>query len=114
MKRRNQIAIGLMVIAVVAATAHVFAASIVRGRLVRNGPYGQYPAAGVGVSVVALSSPLGRSAMSYSGADGMYYIPNVPGGQYKLEIWVSNPPWAYDIAVYDQQAYTDIAPIVVP
>lgn len=114
MTRQLRITIGLTLIAAIVATANLFAASVVRGRLVRRGPYGDYPAAGVGVSVFALSSGIGRSAMAYSGGDGMYYIPNVPGGQYKLEIWVSNPPWAYDIVVDDRQAYTDIAPIVIP
>ena len=114
MRRQVRITIGLVAIAAMVATAHLLAASVVRGRFVRVGPYGYYPAAGVAVTVYALSSQIGRSAVSYSGADGMYYIPNVPGGQYKLEVWATNPPLVYDIVVYDQQAYTDIAPIVVP
>jgi len=110
---RNHILLGLIAIATVMTAADLSASSMVRGRLIRTGPYGQYPAAGVAVSVYALSSNIGRSPTSYTGSDGMYYIPNVPGGRYKLEVWVSNPPWAFDITVYEQQ-YTDIAPIVVP
>ena len=114
MKRRTQVVIGLVIVAALAGAAHLFAASVVRGRLVRKGPYGEYPAGGVGVTVYALNSRIGRSPMSYSGTDGMYYIPNVPGGRYKLEIWISSRPRTFDISVNDRQAYTDIAPIVIP
>jgi len=95
-------------------SAELFAgASTVRGRLVRRGPSGDYPAAGVEVSLYAVSSKIGRSPKAYSGTDGMYYIPNVPPGQYRLELWVDKQPLTYDIAVRAEE-YTDIAPIPVP
>jgi len=111
--QRRRILIGLILLAAVATTADLLAASTVRGRLVRRGPYGEHPAGGIGVTLYAATSKIGRSPMSYTGSDGMYYIPNVPGGRYKLEVWVSSRPWVYDITVYEQQ-FTDIAQIIVP
>jgi len=81
--------------------------STVRGRLVRRG---NYPAAGVELSLTSPS--LGRSPKSYSGTDGMYYIRNVPPGNYTLELWVGKQPLTYNITVRPGE-YTDIAPITL-
>ena len=102
------LAIGL----VLALSPHASgASSVVRGRLVRTSPRGQVPASGVQVTVYSTS--LGRSKPAYSGADGMYYLYNIPGGRYTLEVWSGNPPLQVAVRV-DGQAYTDVAPILVP
>jgi hypothetical protein len=78
-------------------------AGTVRGRLDRQGPYGIYP-----VSYMAVPA--------YTGANGMYYLYNIPYGGYALEIWVngfSYPPITYRISVFNQP-YTDIKPILIP
>jgi hypothetical protein len=102
----------LFLVAIVAAELLAGGGSTVRGRLVRQGKAGDYPAAGVEVTLLAVGSNLGRSPKAYSGSDGMYYIRNVPSGKYKLELWVGKTPLTFDIAV-DRSEYTDVAPIVI-
>jgi len=88
-------------------------AANVRGRLDRVAPNGaRYPATGVAVTVY--NQTMGRSAPSYAGGDGLYYINNVPAGSYYLEVW-ANPggqPMVFPIQVFEP--YVDIPPIVVP
>jgi hypothetical protein len=84
-------------------------AAVLRGRLERVDQYGRhFPAAGISVTVYR--QDMGRSSPSVTDATGMYYL-NVPAGGYWLEIWVSNPPRAYQILVVEP--VTDIPPIVV-
>ena len=82
--------------------------STVRGRLVRPD---NYPAAGIEITLA--NREIGRSPRSFSGTDGMYYIRNVPPGNYQLELWVGKSPMTYNVSVGGGE-YTDIAPIVVP
>ena len=85
----------------------------VRGRLDRRDGYGRlYPASYVSVT---LNNPkIGRSSPAYTGADGMYYLYNVPPGDYQLEVWAypGKPPLTFNIRVYDRP-YTDINPILI-
>lgn len=85
----------------------------VRGRLDRRDGQGRlYPATYVSVT---LNSPkMGRSSQAYTGADGMYYLYNVPPGDYQLEVWAypGRAPITYNIRVYDRP-YTDIYPILI-
>lgn len=89
--------------------------STIRGRLVRIAPNGQqYPAPRIGVRVYQPN--LGPSAFSYTGDDGMYYIPGIPPGQYQLQVWITSKienALLFAINVLPQQ-FTDIAPIRVP
>jgi hypothetical protein len=66
----------------------------VRGQVLHNG---QSPAAGIQVTL--FSQATGRSSPSITGNDGMYYLYNVPFGNYYLEVWVSNPPQAYPVQI---------------
>src|SRR5690349_13815015 len=89
-------------------------ASTVRGRLERKDSYGRpYPAGYVAVTLYQEGK--GRSAPAYTGADGMYYLYNVPPGTYSLEIWANpnRPPIVYTIHV-SNQPLTDIAAIQIP
>lgn len=89
-------------------------AGTVRGRLDRQGPYGIYPVSYMAVTLY--SSTSGRTSPAYTGANGMYYLYNIPYGGYALEIWVngfSYPPITYRISVFNQP-YTDIKPILIP
>ena len=84
--------------------------ALVRGRIQRsyNGQF--YPIQGVQVT---LNHPqLGRTDPAYSGPDGMYYLYNIPPGSYYLEVWVTNPPWVFNVNVYAPQ--TDLPPVNVP
>ena len=99
---------------VATAGSTLLAGATVRGRVVREGAHGQSPAAGVAVSVTAIDSKLGRSAPTFTGTDGMYYLYNVPAGTYRLEIRVSKDRvTTYTIRV-GNSGFTDIAPVVVP
>lgn len=84
-------------------------AATIRGRLVySNG----YPAAGAAVTV--LNRQVGRSSPGYAGANGMYYLYNIPPGYYYLEVWLrpGAKPIVYQIQVLGP--YIDIPPITVP
>jgi len=101
--------------ALVLTIAAAAEAGTIRGRLYRKTSQGDAPAQGVPVTVVHPDPRLGRSGVTYSGPDGMYYLYNIPPGRYTLEIWAypNHPPQVYSIVV-GQQAFTDIAPIAVP
>ena len=84
-------------------------AATVRGRLIhQNG----YPATSIAVTVV--NSQGVRCSPAYTGADGMYYLFNIPPGPYYLEVWIypGGAPAVYQIQVIEP--YTDIAQIAVP
>ncbi|MFN2507753.1 MAG: hypothetical protein ABR589_03160 [Chthoniobacterales bacterium] len=84
------------------------AQTTVRGQLLRNG---EFPASGVTVTIY--SQMFGRSSPSQTGGDGMYYIYNVPFGDYYLEIWISNPPRAYPVRI-SGFPYHDLPRLPVP
>lgn len=88
-------------------------AGTVRGMLVRQNSAGRkYAAPYIGVSLN--NKQIGRSSLVYSGVDGMYYLHNVPAGNYYLEVWVApNHRLVYTINVTDEP-YTDITPILIP
>ena len=89
-------------------TASVQAATV-RGRLENRN---RYPVAYVAVTLY--NEQRGRSAAAYTGGDGMYYLYNVPPGEYLLEVWIypGRPPLTYSIQVNDPG--TDIPPIQLP
>jgi hypothetical protein len=84
-------------------------AATVRGRLENRN---RYPASYVAVTLY--NDQVGRSATAYTGGDGMYYLYNVPPGDYLLEVWLypNRPPLTYSIRVHDPG--TDIPPILLP
>jgi len=110
MKRLLHVTALVLCVALAAA-----AAGNVRGQLLRRGPQGIYPASGIAVTVYA--EQRGRSQAGYSGSDGMYYLYNIPAGEYFLEIWAhgfNQRPLVYQIVVTDQRQFTDVAPVTVP
>ena len=95
-----------------AAEASAYA-STVRGMLFRRDGYGRAYAAPY-VPVTLENGIRGRSSVAYSGTDGMYYLYNVPPGDYYLQIWLNpNEPLVYRITVANGP-YTDIAQIQIP
>ena len=66
------------------------------------------PAAGIKVTVFRQET--GRSSVSVTDANGMYFL-NVRPGSYSLEAWISTPPKTYPITVVEPN--TDIPAIVV-
>jgi hypothetical protein len=82
----------------------------VRGRLVRNTPQGQLPAAGVPVQLS--SSTIGYSGVAYSGPDGIYVMPNIPFGVYQLLVFAypNALPMRFTIEV-TRPGFNDINPI---
>jgi hypothetical protein len=101
----------VLLLVLAASLAH---AATVRGRLVhRNNSYNNgYPAAGIQVTVI--NSYGVRCSPSTTGADGMWYLFNIPPGPYYLEIWIypGRAPMAFQIQVYEPN--TDIPQIFVP
>ncbi len=84
-------------------------AATLRGRLIhKNG----YPATAIAVTLVNAQGV--RCSPAYTGADGMYYLSNVPPGPYHLEIWIypKGAPAVFQIQV--REPLTDIAQIAVP
>lgn len=95
-----------------ASFANTVSAENVRGRLDGVGPYGVYPVSRVAVTL--FSQAAGRSSPAYSDYQGMYYIYNVPPGDYTLEVWAGGAqPMIFDIFVIPNRPVTDIAPIRV-
>ena len=88
-------------------------AATVRGQLKRPDGRKVVPAAGMCITV---STRNGRSPRACSNFQGMYYLPNVPPGDYLLEIWTSPDPKAPPIRqnIRVVEPYTDIQPITVP
>src|SRR5262245_6437416 len=103
----------LFAIAFVLLFAGLADAGTIRGRLVHRSTQGDYPAKGI--PVTAFRSEKGKSSPAYSGTDGMYYLYNLPAGTYTLQVWVypNSAPLTFTITV-DDEAFTDIAPIIVP
>jgi hypothetical protein len=103
------IVLGILAITIFASVAE---AANIRGRIDRRTPQGIVPAEGVPVTV--FRSDIGRSAPSYTGYDGMYYINNIPDGDYILEVWAypNRPPMTFTIRAVGG-GVTDIAPILI-
>lgn len=102
----------LALVALIAGSATLRAqtavTTTVRGQLLHGG---QFPAPGIQVTLYSVI--YGRSSPAYTGADGMYYLNNVPLGDYALEVWIATPPVAYPVRV-SAAPYFDIARIPVP
>jgi hypothetical protein len=92
------------------ASAALLYAGNIRGRILRAGPRGDYPAGGIAVRVWRQGA--GWSGAVYSGPDGMYYLYRIPPGQYSLCVWPTpkSRPFTYAIQV-SNQPWTDLAPI---
>jgi hypothetical protein len=112
MTRRAFLAKALMVSAL-GATLTGAQGTTVRGRLYRRGPRGEYyPAPSIGVRLT--HSYHGASSMSYTDNQGMYYLTNVPPGDFVLEVWLSKDNVMRFTIRALPQPFTDIAPIQVP
>lgn len=91
--------------AVASTPAH---AASIRGQLLhKNGQ----PAGSVTVTISDHKNY--RSAPARAGSDGMYYLYNIPAGQYYLEVWV-NPktPQVYQVTIAEPN--TDMPRVTVP
>jgi hypothetical protein len=92
-------------LAVPSTAAH---AASIRGQLLhKNG----LPAGDVTVTISDHKNY--RSAPASAGSNGMYYLYNIPAGQYYLEVWV-NPktPQVYQVTIAEPN--TDMPRVTVP
>jgi len=97
----------LIAIALLGSLPAAALAATVRGRLIRG------KAAAAGIAVTVISPQKVRTPASYSGPDGMYYIPNVRAGSYTLEVWANrNRPLTFPLQVREPR--TDVNPVNVP
>jgi hypothetical protein len=102
-----RLVIKFIALAILSSLPAAALAATVRGKLIR----GRAPAAGIAVTV--MSAQKVRTAAAYSGADGMYYIPNVRAGNYTLEVWANrNRPLTFPLQVREPR--TDVNPVNVP
>jgi len=92
-------------LAMAAVSAH---AASIRGQLLHKN---SQPAAGVTVTISDHKNY--RSAPARTGSDGMYYLYNIPAGQYYLEVW-TNPqtPTLFQVTVAEPN--TDMPRVTVP
>jgi hypothetical protein len=90
-------------------------AATVRGRMDCIAPNGQRQP-DISAIVTVFNASIGRSGAAPVGPDGMYYLYNVPGGSYALEIWSgvnpSLPPRVFELTVFEP--YTDVPVITLP
>jgi hypothetical protein len=93
--------------AALAGAAVALHAAAVNGRLVHaNG------SAASGITVT-LSNERGRSAPVQSDGSGAYTLPNIPAGQYNLEVWV-NPRSPQTEQVTITEPATSVPRVTVP
>lgn len=102
MKLRYLIVAGVSLILSLSLAHAQVPTTTVRGQLLWNGwtQFGvlqPYPAPNVQVTL--LNQSIGRSWPAVTGNDGMYYFYNIPLGSYYLEVWTSNPPKGYPVAI---------------
>lgn len=111
MKMRTFLVIAILTCGLACASrldAQTNPTTTVRGQLLKNG---QFPASGIQVT---LNHPnYGRSSAATTGNDGMYYLYNVPYGDYYLEVWISNPARVYQVHV-GTSPYSDLPRFPVP
>jgi hypothetical protein len=108
MTRRKSLLRMLTCFAAFAAATMAADAASVRGQLLHQN--GQ-PATSITVTISDHKNY--RSAPAQVGVDGMYYLYNIPAGQYYLEVWV-NPktPQIYQVTV--KEPNTDMPRVTVP
>jgi len=107
--RQSSLKVALAGLALLAS--HALEAATLRGQLRCNN--GDAPAVGIAVTVNGVR---GRTTPFFTGGDGMYYITDVPAGQYVLEIWLSkrgNDPTSTQQIII-KEPITDVPPQVVP
>jgi len=106
--RRFATAVALILAALV--TVHALAAaSTVRGQIYRMVNGKRVGANGI---AVRLNHPQrGPSSLVYTNNDGMYFLYNIPPGQYTLEVTITQKNVKKFQITVENKAYTDIAPI---
>jgi hypothetical protein len=97
-----------MVFVAMACACQVASAVTVRGKLLRGS--GVAP----GVAVTVRNQQQVRSPPAYSGANGLYYIPNVMAGTYVLEVWGKPNTVTYTLTIQVKDSDMDVNPVYVP
>ena len=89
------------------------AAENLRGRVDRPGTYGPVPV--VGLPVIAISRDYDFERQAITGRDGMYYIYNVPPGDYVLEVLGPTGNLLSDLEVFvaPGRYMTDVPPVLL-
>ncbi len=107
-------ALAVSLLLLIITTASVAFAENVRGRIIRQDYYG-YQSPLPNISVTLRSNRYGRSPSVYTNLDGMYYINNIPPGEYLLELWVypRQNPVTREIFIPPGQYITNLPPYVV-
>jgi hypothetical protein len=106
----------MLVLSIVLAVGAAQPTHTVRGKLCRDRAVVDCPP--VARMAVRLNHPdYGPSGWSYSGTDGMYYVPNVPLGRFRVEVWRTSDPKDMLVVTVDVkpdgQMYADVPPLRV-
>jgi hypothetical protein len=103
-----------LLVTVMAASSATVSAATVRGRVgcaVQGGRQGAVN----GKYVTVFNANIGRSKQASVGADGMFYLYNIPANSYVLEVWSrsnpSLPPQTFQLKVLEP--YTNVPAITV-
>jgi hypothetical protein len=83
----------------------------VRGQVIRAN--GVSPVPGITVDLL-IPNANSRSVPSVTGPNGMYYLYNIPAGDYYLEVWVSSTPLVYPVRIFFGTPQQDLPRSVVP
>jgi Carboxypeptidase regulatory-like domain len=82
----------------------------VRGQVVRMN--GGAPVANISVDLLTATGA--RSVPSLTGANGMYYLYNIPAGDYHLEVWSGGTPLVYPVRIVLGAPLQDLPRATVP
>jgi hypothetical protein len=103
-----------LLVAVLSASSATGSAATVRGKIgcaVANGQQG----AATGKYVTVFNASIGRSKQAAVGANGMFYLYNIPANSYVLEVWSrsnpSLPPQTFQLKVLEP--YTNVPVVTV-
>jgi hypothetical protein len=99
---RRTIAVLVVFLLFATASAH---ADTVRGKVVYADGVTAYPNV-----AVTLQNSAGRSGTAYTGSDGMFYLEQIPAGEYTMEVKTAKETKTLKISV-QPQPYTDVAPV---
>lgn len=110
MKTRAVIFITIVIATIWFAPSSHGQTTTVRGQVVRMD--GTTPVANIPVDLMTNAGA--RSVPSITGANGMYYLYNIPAGDYHLEVWMGSSPNVYPVRIFSGTPLQDLPRSVLP
>ena len=110
MKTRSVIFIAFVIAIFCIAPLSHGQTTTVRGQVVRKDGITPLP----NIPVDLLTGSGARSVPSITGANGMYYLYNIPAGDYHLEVWAGGSPIVYPVRIVPGTPLQDLPRAVAP